>query len=186
MLIMCCAIAAFGCGAPMLTRTTDTVRPLKMQVGQRVQVEHFTLDNAKLPEKTDDWYKDWNVDLSQGLAQGIVSELNRAGFQAVAVTQSDAAKSAYTIKGKYIEVAAGSKGARGAMAFVGGYTGDAGKAFMIIEGVVVDQKGRTIMTFYNKEVPPQNFATDASGAFSDAIAKTSERFANEFKDRVDD
>lgn len=181
------AVPGYGC-APGLTRATDTIHPLEMSPGARVHVEHFALDPAIMPQKTDDWHKGWNVDLVEGMAEAIAAKLNAKGFQAQSVSAGlSPSKSDYTIRGHYVTIAGGSKGTRGAtQAFLGGWAGDAGKAYLIMEGDVVDRTGKVVMTFYHKDVPDQNFVTDASGAFSDAIASTAMRFANEFEDRLDD
>jgi hypothetical protein len=173
-----------GCHGPMLTRTTDIRQNLALAQGQRIGVAYFAVDGAQLPTKTDDWYKGWQLDLSKDMAEAISAKLNGQGFQTRAVPPGERADIDYLIRGRYVQIEPGKKALRGAMSMLGGWAGDAGKAYLVIEGDMIDKNGSTVMTFYNKEVPHQSFLTDSAGAFSDAIAETSTRFANEMKERL--
>jgi hypothetical protein len=184
-ILMVVLLVGTGCRA-MLTRTTDLKQPVKFDAGQRVAVSYFSLEGAQLPQKTDDFYKSWELNLSKSLAEAVCTQLNDAGFQAESLPPGQATNADFVIRGRYVTVDPGKKAARGwAMAF-GGHAGDAGKANLVLEGEILNRQGEAIMTFYHKEVPPQSFLTDSGGAFTNAMDVIAKRFANEFKERTRD
>lgn len=162
----------------MLDRSTDIGKRIRMIRGQTVAVEEFSVEGAQVSDDADDWYKDWRLDIQGTITNQLVDRLNSAGFAAKRIKADEESQSDYRIKGHFVQIDSGNKGTRVVSSWLGG--GSAGKAFISIEGEVLKKDDQIVFTYYHKEVPPQSFVTDSSGAFNDAIAETVRRFANEF------